>query len=157
MRKGCRFVFFYLLFIVMIGYAGCAPTKIVSAPEWRIQAVEMDRLDFSGAHLSVAVRITNPNPFGLTVSHLLYRLSIGEGEIASGEISVPFIIARHGSADVVLPIEVRFKQIGKLAPLLREKSGGIDYRIEGEVTVRALGMQKTVPIGRSGKTGRSSD
>lgn len=135
-----------LLIPLVLFFTGCAPAQLIARPEWRLQGVQIERIDLSGASLGLAIRITNPNPFGVTVQHLTYQFFLHGLEVATGEKTDPFELPRHGSADMLFPVEVRLKQARELAPILRKAPEEIDYRIEGEVTLRAIGIEKRFPI-----------
>lgn len=150
MRKRFGYAFLFVFFPLQAHF-GCAPTQILTQPEWRLSGIRIDRIDLSGASLGLAVQMTNPNPIGITVQHLSYRFYLRDVEIAAGEKTVPFELPRHGSVEIVLPVEVRLKQARELAPLLKKAPEEIDYRIEGEATLRAMGMEKRFPLRHSGK------
>lgn len=150
MQKPFRYFPLVVLFLLQTVFA-CAPAPMLTRPEWRLQGVRIERIDLSGASIGVAVQLTNPNAVGITVQHLLYRFYLHEVEIASGEKTVPFELPGHGSVDILLPVEVRLKQARELAPLLKGPPEEIDYRLEGEATVRAMGMEKRFPLHHAGK------
>ena len=143
--------FFFCLILLFPALFGCTPAQILTKPEWRLQGIQVDRIDLTGASLGLAVQITNPNAVDITVRHLSYRFYLHEAEIAAGEKTVPFALPGHGSVDIVLPVEVRLKQVRELAPLLKNGPDEIDYRMEGEVTLRAMGLEKTFPLRHAGK------
>lgn len=147
-----RFVSSSLFIIVLLqALFGCAPARLLDKPEWRLQGIQIDRIDLSGASLGLAVEITNPNAVGVTVQHLSYRFYLHEAEIAGGEKTTPFELPKRGSIGIILPLEVRLKQVRELAPLLRKGPEGMDYRIEGEVILRAMGMEKRFRLHHTGK------
>lgn len=150
MQDRLRYFSLFVLFLLQLLF-GCTPAQLLTKPEWRLQGVRVERIDLSGASLGLAVQLTNPNAVGITVEHLSYRFYLHEVEIATGEKSTPFELPGRGSADIVLPIEVRLKQARELAPLLRSAPEEIDYRMEGEVTLRAMGMEKRFPLHHAGK------
>lgn len=150
MRK--RFVSSSLFVIFLLqALSGCAPARLLSKPEWRLQGIRIDRIDLKGASLGLALRIINPNPVGVTVQHLTYQFYLHEVKMAAGEITTPFELPRHESIDVVLPVQVSFKEARELVPLLRKKTEEIDYRMEGEITLRAMGTEKRFQLHHVGK------
>ena len=150
MQKRSRASFLFLVFLFYAVF-GCTPAQILTKPEWRLQGIRIDRIDLSGASLGLSVQLTNPNSVGLTIQHLSYQLYLHEVEIAAGERKTPFELPRHASVDIVLPVEVRLKQARELAPFLKNAPEEIDYRIEGEVTLQAMGMEKRFPLHHAGK------
>ncbi len=143
----------YALFVIFLLQAllACTPARLLSKPEWRLQGIRIDRIDLGGASLGLALRIINPNPVGVTVQHLTYQFYLHEVKIAEGEMTTPFELPRHGSIDVVLPVQMSFKQARELAPLLRKEPEEIDYRLEGGITLRAMGTEKHFQLHHAGK------
>lgn len=147
-----RFVSSSLFVIFLLqAFFGCSPARFLSKPEWRLQGIRIDRIDLSGASVGLALRIINPNPVGVTVRHLTYRFYLHEVKIAEGEMTTPFELPRHESIDVVLPVQMSFKEARELAPLLRQKTEEIDYRLEGEITLQAMGTEKRFQLHHAGK------
>lgn len=140
------FVIFLLPVVI-----GCTPARLLSKPEWRLQGIQIGRIDLSGASVGLALRIINPNPVGMTVHHLTYQFYLHEVKIAEGEMTTPFELRRHDSIDVVLPVQISFKEARALAPLLRKEPEEIDYRLEGEITLRAMGTEKRFQLHHAGK------
>lgn len=142
---------FLLVLILIQAILSCTPARLLSKPEWRLQGIRIDRIDLTGASVGLALRIINPNPVGVTVQHLTYQFYLHEVKIAEGELTAPFELPRHESIDVVLPLQVSFKEARELAPLLRKEREEIDYRLEGEIALRAMGTEKHFQLRHAGK------
>lgn len=128
---------------------------MIERPEWRLQAVRIDQIDFSKATLGVNAQITNPNTFGVTLQQVHYRLYLKETLIAQGERKESFALPGRGTADVWLPVEVSLSAARQILPLLRNNPGNkaLRWRIEGEGTLKAFGMEKVLPF----RKGQSAD
>jgi len=150
MRKRFRYSSLFVIFLLPVA-VGCTPARLLSKPEWRLQGVQIDRIDLTGASVGLALRIMNPNPVGVTVQHLTYEFYLHEVRIAQGEMTAPFALPRHGSIDIVLPVQLNFKEARELAPLLRKEKEEIDYRLEGEITLQAMGTEKRFQLHHAGK------
>jgi LEA14-like dessication related protein len=150
MQKRLGYSSFFIIFLLQT-LLGCTPARLLSKPEWRLQGIRIDRIDLTGASLGLALRIINPNPVGVTVQHLTYQFYLHEVKIAEGEVTTPFELPRHESIDVVLPVQMSFKEARELAPLLRKEMEEIDYRLEGEIALRAMGTEKHFQLHHAGK------
>jgi LEA14-like dessication related protein len=132
--------FFFLL--------SCAPGKIIARPEWQVQGIRIEQLDFSKATLGVDVQMTNPNSFGVTVKQMNYRLYFKEALIAQGEKNESFELPGHGVTDVPLPLEIALVEVRQILPLLKSKAlkEDLNWRIEGECLLKAFGIEKRFPF-----------
>lgn len=141
-----------LLLITCFLLASCASWRVIERPEWRLQAVRIDQIDFSKATLGVNAQITNPNNFGVTLREVRYRLYLKETLIAQGEKTESFELPGHGAADVWLPVEVSLSAARQIVPLLKNNPGdqALSWRIEGEGTLKAFGIEKTLPFKKEG-------
>src|SRR5579884_1210403 len=140
----------FIIFLIQILF-GCAPTQILAKPEWRVEGIRIDRIDLSGVSLALAIHLTNPNAVRMTVQHLSYQFYLHDVEIASGEKSDPFELPGRGSVEIVMPVEVRLKQARELAPMLKGAPEEMDYRMEGEVTLKAMGIERQFLLHHAGK------
>lgn len=140
-----------LVIFLLQALLGCTPARLLSKPEWRVQGIRIERIDLTGASLGLALRIINPNPVGVTVQHLTYQFYLHEVKVAEGEMTTPFELPGHDSIEVVLPVQMSFKEARALAPLLRKEMEEIDYRMEGEITLRAMGTEKRFQLRHTGK------
>lgn len=150
MRKRFRCFSLFVIFLLPV-VIGCTPARLLSKPEWRLQGIQIDRIDLSGASIGLALRIINPNPVGVTIRHLTYQFYLHDVKIAEGEMTTPFELPRHGSIDILLPVQMSFKEARELAPLLRKQGEEIDYRLEGGITLQAMGTEKRFQLHHSGK------
>jgi LEA14-like dessication related protein len=150
MQTRLGYTSFFVIFLLQT-LLGCTPARLLSKPEWRLQGIRIDRIDLTGASLGLALRIINPNPVGVTVQHLTYQFYLHEVKVAEGEMTTPFELPRHDSIDVVLPVQMSFKEARTLVPLLRKEMEEIDYRMEGEITLRAMGTERRFQLHHTGK------
>jgi LEA14-like dessication related protein len=125
---------------------------MIERPEWQIQGVRIDQIDFSKATLGVNAQITNPNHFDVTLQQVHYRLYLKETLIAQGEKTESFELPGHGAADVWLPVEVSLSAARQILPLLKNnpEDKALSWRIEGEGTLKAFGIEKILPFKKEG-------
>lgn len=137
-----------LLLFVLFSLASCASARVVSRPEWRLQGIRIDHIDLSKVTLGIAARITNPNPFGVTIRQAEYRVYLGETLVAQGKKTDPFDLPGHGDANVLLPVEISLAAMREIGPLLRYDpgNGGERWRLEGECVLKAFGIERVFPF-----------
>ena len=121
---------------------------MIARPEWRLQGIRVDQLDLSKATLGLDAQITNPNRFNVTIRQVRYRLYVKEALVAQGERTEAFELPGGAMTDVRLPVEISFREARKLLPLLKEtaRKEDLNWRIEGECTLKALGVEKVLPF-----------
>lgn len=91
-----------------------------------------------GAGVRIWARVSNPNPFGLTLRALDGDLFL-EGTRAAG-VNFPLGLPLVARGDEVIPIElsVGFEDLPRLAQVISRGFGGrVRYRVDGRVTVDA--------------------
>lgn len=125
-----------------------ACASMVARPEWRLQGIRVDQLDLSKATLGLDAQITNPNGFKITIRQVRYRLYLKEALVAQGERAEELELPGGAMTDVWLPVEVSLREARKLLPLLKEtaRKEDLNWRIEGECTLKALGVEKVLPF-----------
>jgi LEA14-like dessication related protein len=133
-----------LLLLVALSIFACG-TKIVHRPEWRLHGVRIERIDTEGATLHVNVKVTNPNAFAIALEKVDYRLFFDKIEVAKGHKEGTVEFRPYQEVGIALPIEVDLKTILDQRAALREADRSA-YRVEGEVTLKAVGIRKTFPF-----------
>lgn len=103
-----------------------------------------------GAGVTVWVRVTNPNPFGFTLSTLDTTLHLEGQQAASG--SFPLGLPLGAQQESVIPVDltVSFADLPALANVLRQSvsGSGVMYQLDGTVGIEAgrLGRQTFGPM-----------
>jgi hypothetical protein len=92
-----------------------------------------------GAHLRLWLRVTNPNPFGFTLSTLDTTLLLDGRRAATGKF--PLGLPLGASQQSVIPIDLRidFTDVPGLVDVVRTATRGdaISYELEGTIGVDA--------------------
>jgi hypothetical protein len=91
-----------------------------------------------GASVRIWTRVTNPNPFGFTLSTLRGHVFLEDAEAA--EFDLPLGLPLSAGAENVFAIDatISFAEIPRLATVLRGATGGgLEYRLDGIVGVDA--------------------
>jgi hypothetical protein len=131
-------------------FTGCASlgqlSSLVQAPRFE-RAADRDaeiRLvgpareqPVGGAAVRLWTRVTNPNPFGLTLSVIRATLILDGNHAASGEFPLGLPLSAGTSTTVPLDLSVSFTDVPGLAAVVRRALDGnaVGYRLEGTVGV----------------------
>lgn len=92
-----------------------------------------------GAGVRVWLEVTNPNPFGVTLSTVSATLSLEGSHAASGDFPLGLPLTPHQESVVPLDLSVSFADLPGLAGALRQMAAGQDvaYQLDGTVGVDA--------------------
>ncbi|MBW3570865.1 MAG: LEA type 2 family protein [Gemmatimonadetes bacterium] len=124
-----------------------------------LEGVELGSVGLSGGTILVNVRVENPNPVGFRAERVNYELFLrtprdsadqqGWERLTSGTHEED-IVVRGGETRVVqIPVEFRLSELGPVASSIL-RTGRFNYRVTGDVQVRAAGSRRTVPFRKTG-------
>ena len=103
-----------------------------------------------GANVRMWTRVTNPNPFGFTLSSLRGTLLLEESRAATADFPLGLPLEPGGSATIPIDMSVDFRDAPGLADVVRRAIGRqpIAYELEGTVGVNAgrLGTPEFGPL-----------
>ena len=96
-------------------------------------------LPAGGAGVRVWLEVTNPNPFGFTLSTLSATLSLEGSHAATGDFPLGLPLAARQESVVPLDLSISFADLPGLAGALRQIAGGgnVEYQLDGTVGVDA--------------------
>lgn len=105
-------------------------------PEIRLAGPAMDR-PVGGAAVRLWTRVTNPNPFGLTLSTIRATLMLDGDRAATGEFPLGLPLGAGASTTVPLDLSVSFADVPALAAVVRRALDGraVGYQLNGTVGV----------------------
>ena len=102
------------------------------------------------AAIRLWTRVSNPNPFGLTLSRLRATLLLEETRAATGDFPLGLPLEARQESVIPLDLTVSFSDVPALASLLRRTSSsqGLRYSVEGTfgVEVGRLGSPTFGPM-----------
>lgn len=106
-------------------------------------------LPAGGATVRIWTRVTNPNPFGFTLSTLRTTLLLGDAQAATGEF--PLGLPLEPSQSTIVPIElsISFSDVPAITRVARSAlTGSLEYRLDGTIGVDAgrLGQPTFGPL-----------
>jgi LEA14-like dessication related protein len=88
------------------------------------------------------MRVTNPNPFGLTLSTIQATLALDGSRAASGDFPLGLPMSAGTSTVVPIDVTVSFADVPDLASVARRAIDGraVGYHLDGTVGVTVAGL-----------------
>lgn len=128
-------------------------------PTIELEGIELGGVGLSGGTLLVNVRVQNPNAMGFRAENLAYELFLrtprdsadeqGWERLTSGTYEEDIVIRARETRTVQIPVEFRLSDLGPVAQSVM-RTGRFNYRVTGNVQVRAAGTTRTVPFRKTG-------
>ena len=137
---------------VSSGLTGCAsleglrafiqPPQFSQAPdqpsEIRLLPIQAGR-PAGGATVRIWTTVTNPNPFGFTLSTVDATLFLEDTQAAETSFPLGLPLQARGTETIPLDISIGFADVPRLAGALRQAARGqaVNYRLEGIMGIDA--------------------
>lgn len=128
-------------------------------PTVELEGIELGSVGLSGGTLLVNVRVENPNPVGFRAENVNYEVFLrtpregadeeGWERLARGTYEEDIVIRARETRTVQIPVEFRMSDLGPVATSVL-RTGRFNYRVTGDVQVRAAGSRRTVPFRKTG-------
>jgi len=143
-----------LLLVGLLAACGCAELKQIAAaafqkPTVELRSASLQSLDLEGATVAFDWRVANPNGFGLHLARLSYALEVEGKRAVDGELKNGIEIPASGSADVRLPVHVRFADVAGFARLVAARDR-LAYRLSGSAGVSTPVGVVDLPLAHEG-------
>lgn len=108
------------------------------------------RMPTGGAGVRIWLEVTNPNPFGFTLSTVDATLALEGSQAATGAFPLGLPLQAGQQSVVPLDLSISFADVPGLAGVARQIAAGnaIDYQLDGTVGIDAgrLGMPTFGPM-----------
>ena len=93
----------------------------------------------AGATIRLWTTVTNPNPFGFTLSTVEGRLLLDGVPAADADFPLGLPLQPRDSETIPFDLSVSFANVPRLANVIRQAASGgvLDYRLEGTVGIDA--------------------
>jgi LEA14-like dessication related protein len=128
-------------------------------PTVELEGIELGSVGLSGGTLLVNVRVENPNPVGFRAESVNYEVFLrtprdetdeqGWERLTSGTHEEDIVIRGRETRVVQIPVEFSLSDLGPVASSVL-RTGRFNYRVTGDVQVRAAGSRRTVPFRKTG-------
>lgn len=120
-------------------------------PVVNLRDVRLLGLGTQGGNLEVQLGVYNPNQYRLDATRLTYRVFVGDSvSVGSGAIDTQTTVQAGDSTIVRVPIAFTYAGIGAAAMQLM-RTGSVNYRVGGDVTVASPVGNFTVPYNATGQ------
>ena len=106
--------------------------------EIRVLPVQSGRVA-GGATVRIWTDVTNPNPFGFTLSTVQATLLLDDVEAADAEFPLGLPLQPRQTETIPFDLTVSFSNVPRLANVIRQAAsgGGLSYRLEGTIGIDA--------------------
>jgi LEA14-like dessication related protein len=136
-----------------LGLAGCTALgrAAFQDPIVNLQDIRVLGLGTSGGQLEVHLSVYNPNDYRLDATRLTYRVFVGDSiGLASGAFDTRATVQADDSTIVKIPVAFTYSGLGAAATQLL-RTGAVNYRVAGDVTVGSAIGNFTVPYSATGQ------
>jgi LEA14-like dessication related protein len=125
--------------------------SVFNEPVVTFKNVRVNGIGLDGGSLDVVLNVYNPNGFRLDATRLTYRLLVGDSvPLGQGALDSRFTVQKNDSTEVRLPITFTYRGLGAAGQQLI-RSGTVNYRVQGDVTVSTPIGNFTRPYDRTGR------
>lgn len=122
-----------LLLLAAIGLTSCAALKeSIKKPEVSVQKVNVTGITLKGMDVAFVLGVKNPNPLGITLEGLSYKLDIEDKPLLKGKSGQKLKLAANGSSSLTLPLSLAYKEMFDGASAL-VKQDKVRYALGGDI------------------------
>jgi LEA14-like dessication related protein len=133
--------------------AGCSVLgkQAFQQPVVHLQDVKVNGVGLTGGNLDVKLSVYNPNGYRLDATRMTYNVLVGDSvRFATGTVDSRFTVNQNDSSTVTIPVSFTYSGIGAAGRQLIN-TGGVNYRVNGDVTVGTVVGNFTVPYSSTGR------
>ena len=132
---------------------GCSALgrQVFKEPVVRLQNVRVNGVGLTGGNLDVRLSVYNPNGYRLDATQMTYNLLVGDSvKFAEGTLDSRFTVNGNDSSVVTIPVSFTYAGVGAAGRQLLN-TGGVNYRVAGEVRVGTALGSFNVPYNAAGR------
>jgi LEA14-like dessication related protein len=133
--------------------AGCSALgkQAFKEPVVHLQDVRVNGVGLTGGNLDVRLSVYNPNGYRLDATRMSYNVIVGDSvRFATGTVDNRFTVNSNDSSVVTIPVNFTYAGIGAAGRQLLN-TGGVNYRVAGDVVVGTMVGSFTVPYSATGR------
>ena len=137
----------------VVSAAGCSALgrQAFKEPIVRLQNVRLNGVGLTGGNLDVKLSVYNPNGYRLDATRMTYNVLVGDSvQFATGTVQDRFTVRSNDSSIVTIPVSFTYAGVGAAGRQLIN-SGGVNYRVQGDVTVGTVVGSFSVPYTSTGR------
>ena len=115
---------------------GCATLgrSAFANPVVELKDVRLRGIGAQGGSLDLVLEVYNPNDYRLDASRVTYTLFVDTTQIATGVVNKLVTLENRKKSEVTLPVTFTTRELLGVAGVLT-RTGSVDYRVAGDVTV----------------------
>lgn len=147
-----RYAFAAATALIVAGLSACASLEglraLIQPPQFSQATGERNEIRLlpiqsgrpaGGATVRIWTSVTNPNPFGFTLSTVDAKLFLEDAQAADTSFPLGLPLPERGSETIPLDISISFADIPRLAGVIRQAARGqaVSFRLEGVVGIDA--------------------
>ena len=117
--------------------AGCASLGALARfvdPVVDFKDLRVTGLGLTGGSLEITLGVYNPNRFNLNGTRLSYQLTVDNVKFGEGALEQAFTVGAGDTTDIRIPLTFTYSGIGAAGRQI-VNTGGVNYRVTGDVTV----------------------
>ena len=103
-------------------------------PVVELKDVRLRGIGAQGGSLDLVLDVYNPNDYRLDASRVSYTLFVDSTQIATGVVTKLVTLENRKKVEVTLPVSFTTRELLGVAAVLT-RTGSVDYRVAGDVTV----------------------
>ena len=120
-------------------------------PIVHLQDVRVNGVGLTGGNLDVRLSVYNPNGYRMDATRLSYNVLVGDSvHFATGTVDSRFTVNGNDSSVVTIPVNFTYAGVGAAGRQLLN-SGGVNYHVNGDVTVGTVVGNFTVTYTSTGR------
>ena len=113
--------------------------------------VHLQDVRVTGGNLDVKLSVYNPNGYRMDATRMSYNVLVGDSvRFATGTVDSRFTVNGNDSSIVTIPVNFTYTGIGAAGRQLLN-TGGVNYHVNGDVTVGTVVGNFTVPYTSTGR------
>src|SRR5471032_2076995 len=127
--------------------AGCSALgkQAFQQPIVHLQDVRVNGVGMTGGNLDVKLSVLNPNGYRMDATRMTYSVTVGDSvRLATGAVDNRFTVNQNDSSVVTIPVSFSYAGIGAAGRQMMN-TGGVNYRVSGDVTVGTVVGNFTIP------------
>ena len=119
--------------VMAVLMTGCSALKeVVKEPNVSVKGMQVKSVSLSDMALDFTLGVENPNPVGISLNGLSYKLDVEDKSLLSGQSGSKLKVGANKSSDVHLPLQLKYQDVfGSLESLFKQDK--IRYALSGEL------------------------
>ena len=133
--------------------ASCASLgrAVFEEPVVTFRNLRVNGLGLDGGSLDIVLGVYNPNGYNLDATRFTYRLLVGDSvALGQGTLDSRHSFREKDTTEVRIPVTFSYRGMGAAAQQLL-RSGTVNYRVQGDITVATPIGNFTRPYDRTGR------